>query len=177
MRKIGYIVLASLLVVQCRPEEDYGPTSFPGKPGVPSVIKTEHESLLNRAHAITSGKDSTGRAAGKLYSLLQHHFAEEEDYVLPALGLLPLLAGDKLPQQSEDVIALCEKLRLQSDHMNAEHQLIGAFTEELMQVAAKEKHEEVIGFRNDLRKHAALEEQVLFPGALLVGEYLKLKTR
>lgn len=34
----------------------------------------------------------TGRAAVKLSDLMQHHFKEEEDFVLPPLGLLPLLA-------------------------------------------------------------------------------------
>jgi len=107
---------------------------------------------------------------------MQHHFKEEEDFVLPPLGLLPLLTNGKLPEQSKDVIQLCEKLKSQLSHLNVEHQLIKAYMEELMQVANNENHLEIIEFEQELQKHAKIEEEVFFPTAILIGEYLKLKS-
>ena len=107
---------------------------------------------------------------------MQHHFTEEEDYVLPALGLLPLLTSGKLPEQRKEIIQLCEKLKSQLSHLSAEHQLIKAFVDELMQAATIENHPEIIEFEKELQKHANTEEEVFFPTAILIGEYLKLKS-
>lgn len=108
---------------------------------------------------------------------MQHHFEEEENFVLPQLGLLPLLASGKLPEQSKEVIQLCEKLKSQLSHLGAEHQLIKAYMDELMQAATNENHLEIIEFESELQKHANTEEEVFFPTAILIGEYLKLTSK
>jgi hypothetical protein len=107
---------------------------------------------------------------------MQHHFTEEEDYVLPPLGILPLLASGKLPEQRKEIIQLCEKLKSQLSHLSAEHQLIKAFVIELVQVSTNENHPAIIEFEKELQKHANTEEEVFFPTAILIGEYLKLKS-
>ena len=175
MRYSGFILLLILLANQCRPKADDTVTQFAGKPEIPPSIKEEHRQLLEKVHRITLWQDSTGRAAVKLDELMQHHFREEEEYVLPPLGLLPSLAQGKLPQQRDKVIALAAKLKLQLNHMSAEHQLIKAYIDELIQVAAKENHPEAAELEKEIHKHAATEEEVFFPAAILIGEYLKLE--
>jgi hypothetical protein len=170
------MLLLAFIFFQCRHKEDNTTTQFTGKPEVPSSIKKEHESLLTRISWLTPLADSAGPAAGKLQNLMQHHFTEEEDYVLPQLGILPLLASGKLPDQSKEVIQLSEKLKSNLSHLSAEHQLIKAYLDELKLVVAKEHMPEIIEFEKELQKHAHTEEEVLFPAAVLVGEYLKLKS-
>ena len=175
MKHPCYILLAVLFICQCRPKENNTVTEFSGKPEVPSSVKKEHQYLLDEIHKITLFRDSTGHAAAKLNDLMQHHFAEEEDFVLPQLGLLPLLASGKLTEQSKEVIQLSEKLKSNLPHLSAEHQLIKAYMKELKQAAVNENHPEIIEFEKELQKHANIEEEVLFPAAILIGEYLKLK--
>jgi hypothetical protein len=170
------LVLLVVLISKCRPKEENYIAPFPGKPEVPSSIKKEHEYLLDKIYKITLLKDSTGTAAIKLNELMQHHFKEEEDFVLPPLGLLPLLASGKLPEHSEGVIALTEKLKSQLTHITVEHQMIKAYMDELIMAAVKDKHPEIIEFENEVKKHANTEEEVFFPAAIMVGEYLKLKS-
>lgn len=176
MKHFCYILLLVLFISQCRPKEENTITQFSGKPEVPSSIKAEHQYLLDKIYKISLFQDSTGRVAIKLNDLMQHHFKEEEDYVLPPLGLLPLLSTGKLPEQSKEVIVLTEKLKSQLSHMSAEHQLIKAFMDELILFAAKENHPEIIEFEKEIHKHANTEEEILFPTAILIGEYLKLKS-
>lgn len=176
MKHFCYILLLVLFISQCRPKEENTITQFSGKPEVPSSVKEEHKYLLDKIYKISLFQDSTGRVAIKLNDLMQHHFKEEEDYVLPPLGLLPLLSTGKLPEQSKEVIVLTEKLKSQLSHMSAEHQLIKAFMDELIIVAAKENHPEIIEFEKELHKHANTEEEILFPTSILIGEYLKLKS-
>lgn len=176
MKHFSYIILFVLFITQCRPKEDNTIIQFPGNPEVPSSIKQEHEYLLDKIHKITLFQDSTGHSAVKLKELMEHHFKEEEDFVLPPLGLLPLLASGKLPEQSKEVILLNEKLKSQLSHISAEHQLITVFMNELMQAAVNDKHPEIIEFEKELHKHAKTEEEIFFPTAILIGEYLKLKS-
>lgn len=175
MKLLYYTIPLVFFLTQCRHKEENILTQFPGKPQVPSSIKKDHEYLLDKIHRITLLPDSTGLAAGKLSDLMQHHFKEEEAMALPALGLLPLLSGGKLPDQSKEVIEMCEKLKAQLVHLDVEHQLIKAYMDELMNVATKENHPEVIELEQALQKHAKTEEEVFFPTAILIGEYLKLR--
>jgi hypothetical protein len=177
MKRAGYFVLLGLLLFQCKPKADNTVTQFAGKPGMPATIKKEHTYLLGEIGKLALLKDSTGRAAVKLNELMQHHFEEEEDYVLPPLGLLPFLAEGGIPPQSKEVIGLTEKLKTQLLHMKAEHQLIKAYMDEVVQAANKDHHPEVVVLEQAIGKHAAMEEEVFFPTAILVGEFLKLKNK
>lgn len=176
MKTLLYIPLFLLVMIQCRKKEESYHTIFPEKPETPSTIKGEHEYLLDQLNTITLFQDSTGIVAIKLDELMQHHFKEEEDFVLPPLALLPLLASGGMTEQSKEVILLSDKLKSQLVHMSAEHQLIKAYLSELSRVAAKENHPEIAAFESGVHKHAALEEKVLFPAAILIGEHLKLKS-
>lgn len=174
---IGYSCNLLLLVcaVQCRQKEVNIYSTFPGKPQTPASIKTEHEYLLDKINKAALFKDSTGRTAIKLRELIQHHFREEEDYVLPPLGILPVLASGKIPDQGKNIIGLTKKLKSQLPHMFAEHQLIMAFMDEVVKAAALDNHPEIMELKKELQKHATIEEEILFPTAILIGEYLEFK--
>jgi hypothetical protein len=45
----------------------------------------------------------------------------------------------------------------------------------LMEVARNENQAQVVEFAEKLKLHAKTEEEVTYPTALLIGEYLKLK--
>jgi len=166
-----------LLISQCRPKEQNYITQFPGKPETPSFIKREHEQLLEHVQAFTLFQDSAGLVAIKLHEIMEHHFQEEEDYVLPPLGLLPLLAGGQLPENSREIIGLTDKLQSQLSHLNAEHQLIKAHMDEMLKTSAAFNHPEIKEFEKQLLQHAKVEEEIYFPAALVIGENLKVKTQ
>jgi hypothetical protein len=105
MKPFGYIIFFGLLLTQCRPKEDNSVIQFAGKTEMPASIKKEHEYLLDEIGKIALLEDSTGKATVKLNELMQHHFKEEENYVLPPLGQLPLLAEGKIPPNSNEVIS------------------------------------------------------------------------
>lgn len=169
-------ILLLFSICQCKPKEDNTIKQFPGKPEMPSSIKKTHEYLLEQIHKITSYKDSSGRAAIKIEELMHHHFKEEEDVVLPLLGLLSSLANDQMPEQIKNIILLSEKVRPLMNHLSAEHQLIKAYLEELKQASDSEHRPEILEFEKEVSKHAISEEEVYFPAAILIGEYLKLKS-
>ncbi len=176
MKHLVFTLLLALFSFQCRQKNETYITQFPGKPEVPSTILKEHTDLLSQMQAFTSFKDSTGQVARRLYEVMQHHFGEEEDFVLPPLAVLPLLASGQVPERHEEILLLTEKLKTQLSHMNAEHQMIKVHVGELNQAAANEGHSIPAAFEENLRRHAQTEEEIFFPAAILVGEFLKLKS-
>ena len=81
-----------------------------------------------------------------------------------------------MPGESKNVILLSEKLKTQLDHMSAEHQLIKAFITELKAAADAANLPGIMDFEKEVHQHANSEEEVYFPAAIMVGEYLKLKS-
>lgn len=175
MKNLHYLFLL-ILFSQCRPKEDKTLTQFPGKPDVPSSIIETHASLLKQVHQMTFYKDSSSHVAIKLESFMQHHFKDEENFIFPLLGLLPLLAKEQLPEQNDDIIRLSENVKSELSHMSAEHQLINAYINELKQASTIENLPEISAFENEVLKHAKSEEEILFPASILIGDYLKLKS-
>ncbi|HSP11214.1 MAG TPA: hypothetical protein VLO29_01705, partial [Salegentibacter sp.] len=100
---------------------------------------------------------------------------EEEDYILPPFGILSLLAKCELPEERAKIIHLTEKFRENREAMLAEHQMIGHFLSEMMATVAREKHQELSVYFEELEKHAEMEEEILFPAVLLIGDYFKLR--
>lgn len=175
MKNFFYLFLL-ILISQCRSKPDIIVTEFPGKPEVPSSLKETHESLLEQVHKLTLYNDSSRFIALKIEELMIHHFKEEEDYVLPQLGVLLAVANGQIPEKSEEIILLSETVKSHMNHLSAEHQLITAFIKELKEASAEENLPEINAFENEIFKHSTSEEEVFFPTSILIGEYLKLKS-
>ena len=75
----------------------------------PRSLKKEHDEL----HAQPAGAKEAGRTAGKaaksVAKVLHPHFLKEEEYALPQLRLLPVLAQGQ-------ILPFAEKLRLHAQN-------------------------------------------------------------
>jgi hypothetical protein len=141
----------------------------------PQSLKTEHEELHAQLVKATQADGRTGEAARVVAKLLHAHFEKEEEYAQPPLGLLPRLADGKVTPEMEQVLALTEKLKADLPQMLQEHKAIVAALKALVDAAKQEGKPEHADFAEKLMLHAQTEEEVLYPAAILVGEYLKLK--
>jgi hypothetical protein len=142
---------------------------------IPNSLKVEHEALHGELSAATKFGGKTGVAAQRVATLLHGHFVSEEEFALPPLALLRPLATGGVSLQMRDVIALTDRLKADLPRMLDEHKAIVAALEELARAAEAEGHPEGVRFAEKLTLHAQNEEEVLYPAALLVGEYLKLR--
>jgi hypothetical protein len=143
--------------------------------GAPASIQTEHEHLHEQLARAQAAGGETGRAANAVAEVLAPHFAEEEAYAMPPLGLLPALAQGEVTEEMRPAIAKAEQLRDNYDQMLAEHRTITAAVERLEAAAQREGHAEHADFAHRLLLHAQMEEQVLYPTTLLIGQYLRLR--
>lgn len=144
-------------------------------PRVPQSLKLEHEELHSELARATKAGGKTGEAAKAVAEVLHNHFLKEEEFALPPIGLLSALARGEVDEEMRDVLVMTERLKADLPEMLGEHQAVVAALEQLTAAAEKEKLPEHARFAEKLMLHAQTEEEVLYPAAILVGEYLKLK--
>jgi hypothetical protein len=74
-----------------------------------------------------------------------------------------------------DVLSMTDRLRAELPHMLDEHKAIVAALRQLIAAAKSENQMAYARFAEKLILHAQTEEEVLYPMAIVIGEYLKLK--
>lgn len=144
---------------------------------IPQPLTAEHREL--REELLNGAKEAgeIGGEARKVEALLNPHFEKEEQSALPLLGLLVRASkGDAVPD-TQKVAAMEGKLKADLPGMLDENRRIAAAIDGLQVAANKSGKTAYIHFAEELKLHAQTEEQVLYPAALLVGEYLELTNR
>jgi Hemerythrin HHE cation binding domain len=142
---------------------------------IPSALKAEHEELHAELIAAIDSGGAVGDAAKAVADLLHPHFVREEAYALPPLGLLGLLAKGEVRPEMAEVLAMTDKLRSELPNMLAEHARIVEALGRLADAAVREGNRQVAQFAEKLKLHAQTEEQVLYPAAIVLGDYVRLK--
>lgn len=142
---------------------------------IPASLKTEHEALHAELARATKAGGKAGEAAKAVAKLMHSHFVKEEEYALPPLGLLAAAASGTIDAEMRAVLSLTETLKANLPHMLEEHRAIVGALKRLIDAATEEKKPEFVQFAQSLMHHAQTEEDVMYPAALLVGEYARLK--
>jgi hypothetical protein len=142
---------------------------------IPQSLKSEHEELHATLVRATNAPGATGEAAKAVAAVLHPHFVKEEQFALPPLGLLASLARGEWAAEMRDVLPLTDKLKAELPEMLSEHRGIVAALDKLEEAARAEGHAEYAEFAEKLKLHAQTEEEVSYPTAILIGEYIKLK--
>lgn len=140
---------------------------------IPESLKHEHEELHAELNYAIKAGGKLGDAAKAVADVLHPHFVKEEEYAMPPLGLLSALAEGEVTPEMKDVLQMTDKLKADLHDMLEEHKSIVASLKNLMDIIKKENKMEYAGIVDKLMLHAKNEEEVLYPTAILVGEYLK----
>lgn len=142
---------------------------------VPDSLTAEHAALHAELEQIIHAGGKTGQAAQAVAAVLQPHFVKEEKYALPPLALLGDLASGNVSPGMAAILPLTDELKRNLLEMLAEHQQILAALHHLSAVAKAEHKPDAERFAHELIHHAQTEEQITYPAAILVGEYVRLR--
>lgn len=145
------------------------------KPQIPQPLKSEHDELHAELVKATKAGGRIGEAATAVARVLHPHFVKEEEYALPPLGLLQVVSRGQVSPEMRAVVTMTDKLKAELPQMLTEHKAIVTALEALKAAALAEHNHEVAHFAEKLMVHARTEEEVIYPAAILVGEYLKIK--
>lgn len=148
-----------------------------GGSAIPHPLKVEHDTFYYQLDRARTLPGRLGTAARALVEVMPPHMTAEETYALPPLALLQSLADDEVPAEAEAVIAIAARLRKELPTLHQEHQAIRTLLHELGEAARESENAEVGAFADAVMLHTEIEEQILYPAAVLVGELLRLKLR
>lgn len=142
---------------------------------VPASLQRDHDELHAKMREAAETGGATGEAARALAAALRPHFEKENAYALPPLSLLPALGQGRPPaaDEREEAVRMTARLRADLAEHLAEHREIAAAAERMRAAAEREGKPEQARLAESIRLHAQVEEEVLYPAALLVGEYLR----
>ena len=147
------------------------------KISIPGSLTSEHRELHGELVRIIDEGGKTGAAAKAVAKILHPHFIKEEEYALPPLGLLASIGKGKVSAKMEGVLVMTEKLKKDLPKMLKEHSAVIRGLKKLIAAAKREKRHDAVHFAKKLTLHAKTEEEVLYPAAILIGEYLKLQKK
>lgn len=142
---------------------------------IPQPLKKEHGELHSELVKGLKSGGKTERMAKAVAKLLHPHFVKEEEFALPPLGVLSTAASGRITANMKQALAMTEKLKRELPRMLREHKAVLAALKKLSAAAKREKKTEYVRFAEKLALHAKTEEEVLYPAAILVGEFLKTR--
>jgi len=142
---------------------------------MPGSLKAEHHELHVQLERAAREKGAVGAAAREALALITAHFAKEDQYTIPPLALLPKLAWGTVTDEMAQILPVTRKLKAELPLMLIEHKDIAASLARLRQAARDAEQPEHERCAVALMLHVREEEEVLYPAAVLVGEYLELK--
>ena len=140
---------------------------------IPQSLKLEHEALHELLREAMCEPGELGKVAKSLGKLMHLHFVKEQKYALPPLGLLAALTQGDISGDMSHVLAMTERLRIELPGMLNEHKAIIAALAKFTDAATAAGKSRYADFAGRLTLHARIEEEVSYPAALLVGEYLR----
>ena len=138
-------------------------------------MREEHEALHAELLRASKEPSAIGVAATELMRLMKPHIEKEERYGLPPLALLAPLAKGEVDNDMGTVLELTERLKTELPAMLAEHKLIAQALHRLIEAARKGDRVELAELAVRLVHHMRLEEEIVYPASLLVGEVVALK--
>lgn len=143
------------------------------KPKTPKAIKNGHENLCSELQTIVNLGGKIGEKAKFLEEDMYPHFEKEEKYALPPLGLLLALSEGNWDIDSNVAIEMSDMLQLKLSELTKEHENILRALQDFRIVAHEEDIPIAKQFVKDLMLHIEVEDQVLYPATILIGNYLR----
>ena len=142
---------------------------------IPQAIRVEHENTIAQLTELSHKRGPVGVEARKALVLFKRHLAREEEFILPPLTLLPLLAGGKVTPDMKWAIAMADRTKAEREETFIEHTRITDAMNALA-AAARAAHDPVaLEFAQAAVGDSFNDIEITEPTSILVGEYLKAK--
>lgn len=141
---------------------------------VPQSIRLQHEQIISRLEHFANSKDKeTAAAAQQAAAFLKEHYAREEQFVLPPLGLLSRIAKGQISTDMEPAIAMADRTKSALPEFENDHIKITSLMNELIEVGRRKKTDELVRFATRVAAQSLNDIEVNQPTSILIGDYLR----
>ena len=141
---------------------------------VPVSLKSGHEAIQAGLKRAMAEPGVLGENARTIARIMSGHMLREEKFALRPLGLLKALARGETPAELAEMVKLAQALRIEMPQMIDEHRQIAQALHALAGNAEAAGKPEYVALAEEMLLHAHIEEDVLYPAAVLIGKYAAL---
>jgi hypothetical protein len=151
------------------------PASPPPAPhfAIPLSLLEEHAELHTAFETAARLPGQTGIAARRVIPLRTAHVEKEHRIAYPLLRLLPMLGKGPVEPWMIELLPLADQLRAALPDLKREHVEILRALEVLRTEAWSEGHPEYAFLAQRLKHHIRMDEDILYPAALVTAEYVR----
>jgi hypothetical protein len=142
---------------------------------IPISLLEEHAELYTAFETASRLPGETGAAARRVVALRRAHVEREQRIAYPLLRLLPLIAEGKAEPWMAELLPLANELRAALPELKKEHKAIREALDVLRFEARSEGHPEYAFLAQRLAHHLRIEEEILFPAALVTAECVRAR--
>jgi hypothetical protein len=168
---------AMTMVIMCSgaaAQELRAPTGQ-GKLEVPIAVRIQHNQIRDDLALARQDGGAVGDAARILERVWGPHLTHAEAAVLPPLGVLRALTRNETIPDARQAIAMSTQLEHDLPALLEEHRTLYDATKRFMDAASREHKPTYEELARRLWLQLRLEEDVLYPTVLLVGQQLKAR--
>jgi hypothetical protein len=140
---------------------------------VPQSIRLQHDQIINRLAHLAKRGDKEAAAAQRALTFLKEHYAKEEQFVLPPLGLLPRIAKGEIAKDMEPAVAMADRTKSALADFQNDHIKITSLMNELIAVGKKKKNEELVRLATRVAAQSLNDIEIAQPTTILIGDYLR----
>jgi hypothetical protein len=173
MKPIMPAVAVALLVATTLAPAAEAPSAL----GTPRSVQLQHEQIVSRLERIAKRDGAMGIAAAKAATFLKAHYAKEEEFVLPPLGLLSTILKDPNPADLDRAVAMAERTKAALNELLADHVEITTLMNDLIAAGRQEQDEELVRLASRVAAQSLNDIEVIQPTAILIGEYIRANLR
>jgi hypothetical protein len=140
---------------------------------IPISLLEEHAELYTAFETAGRLRGETGAAARRVIALRAGHVAKEQRVAYPLLRLLPMLEKGAVEPWMAELLPLADQLRAELPSLKEEHVAIARALETLRTDAWAEGHPEYAFLAQRLKHHLRIEEEILYPAAIVTAECVR----
>lgn len=140
---------------------------------VPQSIRHQREQIISRLTAFATHKGPVGPAASKALAFLKEHYAKEEAFVLPPLGLLSRIANGEISQDMEPAIAMADRTRAALPEFHKDHVQITSLMSELTEAGRSTGNDELSTLATRIASQSLNDMEVVQPTTIIIGNYVR----
>jgi len=142
---------------------------------VPESLRLEHAQFREQLYALTKEKNDLAVATHAVMELFYKHSIKEEQRVFPALEVLPMLAERKIIDSMRLLKDIADEMKTGLyEELLEDHKAIVESLKNISQSALAQGRREYVEFADRFILHAKMEEEMLYPAALVTADYFQL---
>jgi hypothetical protein len=142
---------------------------------IPQSLRIEHDHTLQLLGKLSRRRGPVGVEARRALALFNQHLQREEEFILPPLTLLPLLADGKVSADMKWAIIMADRVRTEREKTYQQHTQITDAMNALAGAARKARDTEALDFAQGAVADSLNDIELLEPMAIVIGDYLKAK--